>query len=434
MKEKRKEAIMKRETGYVVHLILFLMLFSLSLPIIVTAAPEQLIALVIGNSTYSSGPLKNPVYDATDIATALTDLGFVVILKRNAGHREMEEAVDDFGNRLKRGGVGLFYYAGHGIQVSGVNYLIPVDARMKKELDIKYQALDVNKILDEMANANNGFNIVILDACRDNPFSRSFRNVSRGLSIVSSAPAGTFISYSTGPGQVAQDGEERNSPYTAALLKSIKEPGIIIEEVFKRVRQKLRKETGQVPWELSSLEGSFYFNPVNAGSETSTKEQGPKHEVRLYSNEPNSKKEVQTKISDTVAPTQALSSKYKSGTDLQPEHKKSPRRVASYSRTSWASSDVKFHLIADRGNWKLMVSSIGKSSEIDSISRKVFAKKDAERKAKIALLEELAKPPFNLIDSVVIKLFDERADKDLQYLMDSTQVVIKFEIILPETI
>jgi hypothetical protein len=115
-----------------------------------------------------------------------------------------------------------------------------------------------------MANANNGLNIVLLDACRDNPFARSFRNASRGLAIVSSAPTGTFISYSTGPGQVARDGEGRNSPYTKALLQYINEPGTPITNVFMKVRQKLRKETGQVPWELSSLEGMFYFRPGTA--------------------------------------------------------------------------------------------------------------------------------------------------------------------------
>ncbi|MCG6535052.1 MAG: DUF1566 domain-containing protein, partial [Syntrophales bacterium LBB04] len=125
-------------------------------------------------------------------------------------------------------------------------------------------AVDANKVLDEMASANNGLNIVMLDACRDNPFAKSFRSVSRGLAIVSSAPTGTFISYSTGPGQVARDGEGRNSPYTGALLQYMKEPGIPIADVFVKVRQKLQKEIGQVPWELSSLIGSFSFIPVKS--------------------------------------------------------------------------------------------------------------------------------------------------------------------------
>jgi hypothetical protein len=224
------------------------------------AATERRIALVIGNSAYSSGPLKNPVNDATDMATALQGLGFQVNLKKNANLETMEGAIEDFGNQLKKGGVGLFYYAGHGVQVNGVNYLIPIGAKINKESDTRYKAVDAGRILDEMANANNGLNIVILDACRDNPFRKSFRSASRGLAIVSNSPSGTFMSYSTGPGQVARDGEGRNSPYTRALLENISKPGLTINNVFMNVRSDVKKETGQIPWELSSLEGNFYFN------------------------------------------------------------------------------------------------------------------------------------------------------------------------------
>jgi uncharacterized caspase-like protein len=234
----------------------------------VTLAPEQRIALVIGNSAYSSGPLKNPVNDATDMAASLRKLGFKVDLKKNADLETMELAIEDFGNRLKKGGVGLFYYAGHGVQVNGVNYLVPVGARINKESDVRYRAVDAGRILDEMANANNGMNIVLLDACRDNPFGKTFRSASRGLAIVSNAPTGTFISYSTGPGQVARDGEGRNSPYTKALLQYMQEPAVPIGNVFMKVRQQLRNETGQVPWELSSLEGDFFFIPQGGGRAT----------------------------------------------------------------------------------------------------------------------------------------------------------------------
>jgi hypothetical protein len=247
-----------------IRIFLILTILILLSPSSLLAAPEQRIALVIGNSSYSSGPLKNPVNDATDMAAMLKKLGFTVTLKRNASLQEMDVAIEAFGNRLKRGGVGLFYYAGHGVQVNGVNYLLPVGAKINKEADVKYQAVDANKILDEMATANNGLNIVMLDACRDNPFARSFRNAARGLAIVSSAPSGTFISYSTSPGNVARDGDGRNSPYTAALLKYIQAPGLTISDVFINVRTKVKKETGQVPWELSSLEGQFYFMPGSA--------------------------------------------------------------------------------------------------------------------------------------------------------------------------
>ncbi|MGV8057647.1 MAG: caspase family protein [Smithellaceae bacterium] len=224
------------------------------------AATERRTALVIGNSAYDNGILANPVNDAGDMANALKRLGFEVMLKKNIRHRDMEDAIETFGNRLKRGGVGLFYYAGHGIQINGVNYLIPVGAKIKKESDVKFEAVDANRILDEMGYANNGLNIIVLDACRDNPFARSFRSSNRGLAIISGAPEGSFISYATGPGQVAQDGEKRNSPYTAALLKYMNVPGLPIEQVFKNVRISL-ESLKQTPWELSSLKGEFFFTP-----------------------------------------------------------------------------------------------------------------------------------------------------------------------------
>ena len=242
---------------------IFLVLFILAFvnPSSLLAATEQRIALVIGNGAYGSGPLKNPVNDAADMAKALQETGFKVTLKQNANLQEMIESIENFGNSLKRGGVGLFFYAGHGVQVSGVNYLLPVNVRIKKESDVRFQAVDVGRVLAEMENANNGLNIVILDACRDNPFGKSFRSASRGLAIVANAPTGTFISYSTGAGQVAGDGDGRNSPYTQALLENMTRPGLSINELFIKVRGKVKKETGQVPWELSSLEGNFFFVP-----------------------------------------------------------------------------------------------------------------------------------------------------------------------------
>ena len=240
----------------------FLLVFIASFNSI--ASEDQRLALVIGNSNYGFAPLKNPVNDASDIAAALQKQGFTVTLKKNAGLKVMEEAVRDFGKRLKRGGVGLFYFAGHGLQVEGINYLVPVSARISKESDVKYETMDAGMILDEMANANNGLNIVILDACRDNPFSRSFRSANRGLAVLGKAPAGSYISYSTGPGQVALDGEGRNSPFASTLMHYMTMPGLAIEQVFKNVRQKLNQDTGgkQIPWELSSLQGDFFFHPA----------------------------------------------------------------------------------------------------------------------------------------------------------------------------
>jgi hypothetical protein len=228
----------------------------------VIAVTERRTALVIGNSSYSSAPLKNPVNDATDMAATLKRLGFNVTLHRNANQQTMEDAIREFGRKLKRDrGVGLFYYAGHGMQIGGVNYLIPLGARVEKETDVKFQAVNAEMILAEMENAENGMNIVLLDACRDNPFGRTFRSASRGLAIISSAPTGTFISYSTGANQLAKDGDGRNSPYTKALLANIEKPGLSISDVFMEVRKGVLRETGQTPWELSSLVGHFYFRP-----------------------------------------------------------------------------------------------------------------------------------------------------------------------------
>jgi len=255
------------------HLPTILMLFLLLLaPLIAHAAPEKRTALVIGNGAYEPGRLKNPVNDATDMAAALKRLGFTVILKTNAKQREMDDAVREFGRSLTRSDVGLFFFAGHGVQVGGSNYLIPVGARIEKEEDVRFEAIDAGRVLSEMDVANNGVNIVLLDACRNNPFARSFRSDSRGLAIIGQVPRGAFISYATAPGNVARDGEGRNSPYTGALLQHMQTPGTPIETVFKRVRQKLDSETGgkQVPWESSSLKGDFYFVPGGRAEERPT--------------------------------------------------------------------------------------------------------------------------------------------------------------------
>jgi len=243
-----------------IRILLVLFVLILIYPSSLPAATEQRIALVIGNSAYSYGSLKNPVNDATAIADMLKKLGFTVTLIKNAKQQEMDESIREFGRQLKSTrGVGLFYYAGHGMQIGGVNYLLPVNARIEKESDVRFHSINADMVLAEMENAENGLNIVLLDACRDNPFYRSFRDATRGLAIISNAPSGTFISYSTGANQVARDGEGKNSPYTRALLENIDKPGLSINNIFMRVRSQLKKETGQIPWELSSLESNFYF-------------------------------------------------------------------------------------------------------------------------------------------------------------------------------
>ena len=241
-------------------------LLLLCLPAFADASQERRTALVVGNGAYESGRLGNPVNDAADMAAALRRSGFEVILRQNIRLREMEDALEDFGRRLRRGGVGLFYFAGHGVQTGGANYLLPIGARIRRESDVRHEALSAERVLDEMADANNGLNIVLLDACRDNPFFKTFRSATRGLAVLDRAPEGTFISYATGPGQVARDGEGRNSPYTGALLKQMAVPGLPIEQVFKNVRLQL-SALKQTPWELSSLKGDFSFLPGAAVSD-----------------------------------------------------------------------------------------------------------------------------------------------------------------------
>ena len=232
-----------------------------SLPNLSLSAQERRTALVIGNGSYKSAPLRNPVNDAKDMAGGLQKLGFTVIHKQNATQREMETSIRMFGERLRKGGVGLFYYAGHGLQVNGINYIIPLDAEIREETDVKYEAVDARRVLDAMYNAGNDFNIVILDACRDNPLARSFRSGTSGLARMD-APSGTIIAYSTSPGKVAMDGKGRNSPYTAALLEHMDDPGLTIEQVFKKCRGRIYRATNgkQIPWESTSLTGDFYFS------------------------------------------------------------------------------------------------------------------------------------------------------------------------------
>jgi formylglycine-generating enzyme required for sulfatase activity len=227
---------------------------------------EQRVALVIGNSNYKSAPLKNPVNDAQDIARSLQGLGFQVTLKQNQGRDAMAQAIREFGNQLKRGGTGLFYYAGHGMQVKGKNFLLPVDADIQSEDEVPYRGIDANELLAKMESAKNRVNIVILDACRNNPFARSFRSSAQGLAQMD-APVGTLVAFATAPGSVAADGTGRNGLYTQHLLASLNQPGLKIEDVFKRVRVGVRQGSRgkQIPWENTSLEGDFYFKPGKPG-------------------------------------------------------------------------------------------------------------------------------------------------------------------------
>jgi len=227
---------------------------------------EKRIALVIGNSQYRTAPLRNPVNDAQAMKNALQNLDFEVLFYSNLSQKQMKRAINRFGQKIRTSGVvGLFYYAGHAMEVKGVNYLIPVDAEIQKEPDVELDSVKLARVTIKMKSAGNRMNIIILDACRDDPFSdiRSFfrsMTKTRGLARIT-APYGTFIAFATAPGSVAADGEGANGLYTEELIKAISVPGRKIEDLFKHVRKKVfEKSNGsQTPWDEISIVDDFYF-------------------------------------------------------------------------------------------------------------------------------------------------------------------------------
>ncbi len=225
------------------------------------ASADNRMALVIGNSAYKNSPLVNPANDATLMTGSLKAAGFSVTRLIDADQKTMKRALLNFSRTLREtGAVGLFYFAGHAVQVRNKNYLIPLGANIRDESELDMEAIDVTAFLKTMGRSSDAFNIVILDACRNNPFKDTFREPLDGLAKVE-APRGSFVAYSTSPGEVAYDGMRGNSPYTLALAKAITRPGITIEQVFKQTRRDVLAATGdkQIPWENSSLTQEFYF-------------------------------------------------------------------------------------------------------------------------------------------------------------------------------
>ena len=233
------------------------------------ASNNQRHALVIGNSAYTStAPLENPTKDARLIAAALENAGFNVRLHEDLSQKQMKRALRDFSRDLRASGpdaVSLVYFAGHGTQVAGRNYLVPVDANIEFEADVSIETLAIDDILAQLENNTGSLSIIILDACRNNPYKRSRRASIRGLAPVK-ASKGSIIAYSTSPGTVALDGRGANSPYALALDKYLRAPGLSIEKMFKKVRVEVDRTTSgkQTPWEESSLFGDFVFLPGKA--------------------------------------------------------------------------------------------------------------------------------------------------------------------------
>src|SRR5208283_3614029 len=222
-------------------------------------------ALVIGNSNYLGLPsLKNPANDAKDIATTLSKLGFQVTPIYDASRKQIDRAITAFRQSLARDrqSVGFFYYAGHGVQAKGVNYLIPVGAEISSEADLEDEAVSVQRILGNIEDAQNRVNIVVLDACRDNPLPSGVRGVERGLAVVAVAPPESIVLFSTAANQTALDGSGRNSPFARALLNHLADPDDI-SVVIKEVTAEVRSYTGdrQIPFQYTSLDINFSLNP-----------------------------------------------------------------------------------------------------------------------------------------------------------------------------
>ena len=320
---------------------------------------------MIGYSAYASSPLLNPSNDARDLARLLETLGFDVELLVDQGQREMKLAIRAFRERLKqRGGVGLFYYAGHGMEVGGQNYLIPVGAEIPSESYVDLEAVPMSEVTAGLADARNRMNIVILDACRNNPFARSWRSGSRGLAVMR-APAETLIAYATEPGNTATDGAgTRNSSYASALMESLQQPGVRLVDVFRRTRAKVKKQTGggQVPWQSDNLTtDTFYFFPPSAPLIAAPSGDTPSDAARSSS--------------PALAPVQQLAA-------LAPEAPKAPPAVTGWlTELSTVKSGSSTHVVMSPDGSRIAVS--GWSNTV-----KVFDAATGEKKWESSPLEE----------------------------------------------
>jgi uncharacterized protein len=235
---------------------------------IAPAHAAQRVALVIGNAKYAAAPtLRNPVSDAHDLAASLRGLGFDVIELEDATRANMADAIRDFSGKLPGADTALFFYAGHGLQLNGENYLVPVDAHIQGVADVRFGTINLNDIMGELDGKDRA-NIIILDSCRDNPFaevlSKAGRSIgaTRGLGRIENSGVGTLVVYSTQPNNVALDGEGRNSPFTSALLKHVGTPGLEIRQMISKVRSDVLDATNrvQIPWDNSSLVGEVYLS------------------------------------------------------------------------------------------------------------------------------------------------------------------------------
>ena len=240
------------------QILLTFWLFSLCTPVLATS--QEKLALVIGNADYQGAKLGTPVHDADDIAQALIDVGFTVDKFTNVTQQGMEVAIENFTNKLTENSIAVFYYSGHAVEVQGQNYLLPVGKKITKEANVRYDAVNVGRLLDGLKSTNQGLNLVILDACRDNPLEKSSKSGRYGLAQVA-APSGSLIAYATAPGKVALTGGGRNSVYTKALLKHLKTVDLEVSDMLKKIAVDVKTATGghQTPWTGVGYTGNFAF-------------------------------------------------------------------------------------------------------------------------------------------------------------------------------
>lgn len=272
----------------------------------------QRIALVVGNNAYAKRPLQNAVNDARAISAILRDLKFEVQTVEDASYRDLAKAVDAFIGRLGAGDVGLFYYSGHGLQIEGTNYLVPIDFNAPDQTEAKYQSYEAERVRERMEKSGSQLNIVVLDACRDNPFAGT-RSGSGGLALMSGG-AGTFIAYATGPGQTADDNQVgQNGLFTHYLLDALKTPGLKLNEVFDRTAVQVHQASKgrQVPWMTYSMIGDFYFAPGGNNSSAAVPPPPVVEEVALghlqvIANAPNSQIFVNGTHKGAASPGQPL--------------------------------------------------------------------------------------------------------------------------------
>lgn len=297
---------------------------------------ESRVALVIGNAAYASRPLRNPRHDAELMARTLAATGFEIVSVLDGDAAAIRKAVTEFGRRLQGPDtVALFYYAGHGVQADGENYLIPLGSDIQSMNEVAVNAIALSDVVKSMARSSARMNIVVLDACRDNPFAETARTSAAGGLAPVVAPSGTIIGYATAPGQIARDGDGDDSPYTAALAINIPLPGLTLEEVFRNTRRRVLDATGgkQTPWEHSSLVGEFYFKPKTAQPEASTRRiNDPQADLRL------SEIDDWEKVKDTKDPAvlQAHVARYPGGLFAELAAVKISKLEAMRAQTPWS--------------------------------------------------------------------------------------------------